>query len=192
MGLIKADTGTLAPGHVNALQNSTLDLTGTGGVTFTVAGSQTCKLGGVKGNVLLNAGTNSLKRGANNESTASTGGSTAAVANANIRFGTVSQRLASLTSGAGATVTFTSGVASLTGGGDGGKDPGVSGGAPGTAAVPEPGTFGLPLVGTLGLLASRRKKTGSGVAGAGPKECRLRHRERSVDSPLVLRAISIR
>lgn len=194
-GNTRVTAGTLALDHVNALQNSTLDLTGAGSVTFTVAGSQTYQLGGVKGSALLNAGANSLKVGANGESTVSTGGITAAaltkegagtliltgpqtyatlttgagagetiintaigsgttavVANASIRFGTVSQKFASLTIGAGAAVTFTSGTAtgSFSGGGLDGK-------AAGSAVVPEPGTFGLLLAGSLGWLARRQR-----------------------------------
>jgi autotransporter-associated beta strand protein len=72
---------------------------------------------------------------------------------AKLRFGTVSQTLASLSIGAGSTVIFTSGAAagSFTGGGGGGK--GFGGGA----VVPEPGTLGLLLVGILGLLNRRRR-----------------------------------
>lgn len=72
---------------------------------------------------------------------------------AKLRFGTVSQTLASLSIGAGSTVIFTSGTAagSFTGGGGGGK--GFGGGA----VVPEPGTLGLLLVGILGLLNRRRR-----------------------------------
>jgi autotransporter-associated beta strand protein len=73
-----------------------------------------------------------------------------------LRFGTVSQTLGSLTIGAGATVVFTSGLASgsLTGDDGGGKAVGFGGGA----TVPEPGTLGLLLVGALGLLKRRRRQ----------------------------------
>lgn len=67
-----------------------------------------------------------------------------------VKFGTVSQRLAALTIGAGATVTFTSGAASFSGEG-GGKAP------PASAAVPEPGALTLGTLGTLGLLGRRRR-----------------------------------
>jgi hypothetical protein len=67
-----------------------------------------------------------------------------------VKFGTVSQRLAALTIGAGATVTFTSGAASLSGEG-GGKTPA------GTSAVPEPGALVLLLAGAVGLLGRRRR-----------------------------------
>ena len=70
-----------------------------------------------------------------------------------LKFGSVSQTLASLTIGAGSTVTFTSGLASGAFSGGGGK--GASFG--GTAAVPEPGTLGLLLVGALGMLNRRRR-----------------------------------
>ena len=65
-----------------------------------------------------------------------------------LNFGSVSQRLASLTIGAGATVTFTSGVAAFSDGG--GKPPGV-------AAVPEPSAAVLAALGTA-LLGLRRRR----------------------------------
>ena len=193
-GTTRVNGGALALADVTALQNSTLDRSGAGSITFTVAGNQTYKLGGLKGGGLLNAGANSLRVGSNGESTISTGGITAAaltkegagtltltgpqnyatltttagagativnsaigtgttavVAHGNIRFGTVSQRFASLTIGAGAKVTFTSGVASFAG--EDGK--GAAFGGP--VAVPEPGAVGLLLVGALGLVAARRR-----------------------------------
>ncbi|MCE9609879.1 MAG: autotransporter-associated beta strand repeat-containing protein [Chthoniobacter sp.] len=73
-------------------------------------------------------------------------------AGTSLKFGTVSQTLSSLTVGAGATVTFTSGFASFSGGG-GGKTPGL-----GAAVVPEPGSLGLLLVGALGALNRRRRQ----------------------------------
>ncbi|MEI8106873.1 MAG: autotransporter-associated beta strand repeat-containing protein [Verrucomicrobiota bacterium] len=72
---------------------------------------------------------------------------------ANLKFGDVSQTLSSLTIGAGATVTFTSGVASGAFSGGGGKDLSL-----GNAAVPEPGTLGLLLTGALGVLNRRRRQ----------------------------------
>lgn len=74
-----------------------------------------------------------------------------------LKFGSVSQTLASLTIGAGATVTFTSGPASFSAGTSGkaagyGSEP-LSGGL-----VPEPGTTGLLLAGALGLLAGRSRR----------------------------------
>ena len=79
-----------------------------------------------------------------------------------LRFGTVSQTLSSLTIGAGATVIFTSGLASgsLTGDDGGGKAAGFGSPASsfgGGATVPEPGTLGLLLVGALGMLNRRRR-----------------------------------
>jgi hypothetical protein len=66
-----------------------------------------------------------------------------------LKFGTVSQTLSSLTIGAGATVTFTSGAASFAGGGK-------AHASGGSAAVPESGSLALLLTGVLGLLARRR------------------------------------
>ena len=82
-----------------------------------------------------------------------TGSSSVSVTGAgtSLKFGTVSQTLSSLTIGAGATVTFTSGLASFSGGG--GKTPSIGG----SAVVPEPGTLGLLLVGALGVLNRRRR-----------------------------------
>ena len=71
---------------------------------------------------------------------------------ANLKFGTVSQTLSSLTIGAGATVVFTSGVASF---GGGGKASGMAGGS----VVPEPGTLALVLFGGLTVLNRRRHAT---------------------------------
>ena len=67
--------GILALGNVNTILNSTLD-TGTSGaqsVTFTVAGTNTYHLGGLKGADDLAIGANSISVGANNQSTSFTG-----------------------------------------------------------------------------------------------------------------------
>jgi autotransporter-associated beta strand protein len=76
-------------------------------------------------------------------------------AGASLKFGSVSQELASLTIGAGSTVTFTGGSASgaFTSSGGGSKAPSF-----GSAVVPEPGTIGLLLVGALGMLNRRRRQ----------------------------------
>ena len=82
-------------------------------------------------------------------------------AGAKLKFGSVSQTLTSLTIGAGATVTFTSGAASGAFSGGGGKAGGFGGAASsfgGGATVPEPGTLGLLLVGALGMLNRRRRQ----------------------------------
>jgi filamentous hemagglutinin family protein len=67
--------GGLALGHVNALQNSTLD-TGTSGaqqVTFTAVGTNTYNIGALQGADDLAAGANSISAGANNASTTYSG-----------------------------------------------------------------------------------------------------------------------
>ena len=81
-----------------------------------------------------------------------TGGTSDVVANADIHFGSVSQTLASLTIGAGATVTFSSGPVSFTA--SGGRKAMSFGG---TSGVPEPGSAGLLAAGALALLARRRR-----------------------------------
>ena len=77
-------------------------------------------------------------------------GSATVQVNAATRFGSVSQSLASLTIGAGATVVFTSGATGFSSG-----EKGSSGG--GSALVPEPSALGLLLVGALGMLTRRRR-----------------------------------
>lgn len=67
-----------------------------------------------------------------------------------LNFGTVSQNLASLTIGAGARVTFSSGHVGPGGGG------GESFASPKSGVVPEPSTTGLFLIGALAALRRRR------------------------------------
>ncbi len=67
-----------------------------------------------------------------------------------LKFGSVSQNLASLTIGAGATVTFSSGVVGPGGGG------GETFSAQKISVVPEPATSGLLIIGALGMLRRRR------------------------------------
>ncbi len=76
-----------------------------------------------------------------------------------LKFGSVSQTLASLTIGAGATVTFTSGPASFTAS-TSGKPAGFGSKQPSGGLVPEPGTTGLLLAGALSVLARRTRRTG--------------------------------
>lgn len=74
-GTTTVSAGTLALGHVNALQNSTLD-TGTAGaqsVTFTVAGTNTYNLGGLQGSDDLAIGGNTVSVGSNNAITSFSG-----------------------------------------------------------------------------------------------------------------------
>ena len=81
---------------------------------------------------------------------------TASNAGTHLRFGSVSQTLSSLSIGAGARVTFTSGTASSSFGGSG-KDAVID---ESSAVVPEPGTIGLLLVGALGLSGCRGRRRG--------------------------------
>jgi hypothetical protein len=66
-----------------------------------------------------------------------------------LNFGTASQTLASLTIGAGAKVTFSSGLVGPGGGGE-------SFASPKGALVPEPSTSGLLILGALAALRRRR------------------------------------
>ena len=79
-------------------------------------------------------------------------GGTSVVANADVRFGSVSQSLGSLSIGSGAVVTFGSGPGSAMGGGVGKL------GVDGVAMVPEPGAMGLLLVGLMGVLGVGRRR----------------------------------
>ncbi len=72
-GTTNANAGTLALGHVNALQNSTLNIAHPNAVTFTVAGTNTYNIGGLSGINSVNFGANTLSVGANNETTTFTG-----------------------------------------------------------------------------------------------------------------------
>ena len=128
-------TLTITPNVVGA--TSVLNKTGAG--TLTLTGDQ------LYDSLTTSAGTTNI-----NGAVGSAPGTASVVANATTRFGTVSQTLASLTIGAGATVTFTSGTAGAFLG---------SGKVGGAAVVPEPGALGLLLAGSFGLLASRRRNT---------------------------------
>ena len=126
----------------NISQSGTHSLTKTGLGTLNLNGAQSYD------NLAANAGTTNV----NGSLGTNPGTGTAAVtvgASAKLKFGSVSQKLSSLTIGAGATVTFTSGPASFA---DSGKAFGS-----GSAVVPEPGTLGLLLVGALGVLGRRRR-----------------------------------
>lgn len=79
-------------------------------------------------------------------------GTTDVIVNANLKLGSVSQTLRSLTIGPGATVTFTSGLASFIGTG---KDPAF---ASGTNVVPEPGSVAFLAGGFTLLLGIRRRR----------------------------------
>lgn len=72
-GTTFSNAGTLALGHVDALQNSTLAAASAGTVTFTAAGTNTYNLGGLSGDDGLNFGANSLRVGANDETTVFSG-----------------------------------------------------------------------------------------------------------------------
>ena len=122
-------------------------LTKIGAGTLTIAGSQTYA-------ALATSG------GATNINSAiGTGSSSVSVAGngTTLKFGSVSQKLASLTIGAGAKVSFTSGTASFTDPDDT-KALSFGGGPPTAGVVPEPGTAGLLLLGAISVLSSRRKR----------------------------------
>ena len=120
-------------------QSGTRSLTKTGAGTLTLNGDQ------LYNTLVTSGGTTNI-----NGVLGTAPGSATVQANATTRFGSVSQSLASLTIGAGATVVFTSGAAGFSSGGKG-----SSGG--GSALVPEPSALGLLLVGALGMLTRRRR-----------------------------------
>ena len=126
-------------------------VTGGAGVTLTKVGGDTLNINGA-----VSDGTTLAANGGTTNVNAAFGTGTSNVsvtgAGTTLKFGSVSQTLSSLTIGAGSTVTFTSGLASFSGGG--GKGPSFGG----TSTVPEPGTLGLLLVGVLGMLNRRRRQ----------------------------------
>lgn len=153
-----AGTGTVE-GNVTLAGNSRIGGTGTlnvngtivaAGFTLTKAGAGTTNFGASSG--LTSVGTLTATDGTTNvNSPLGSGTSTVSVTGAtSLKFGSVSQTLGSLSIGAGSTVTFTSGLASFSGGG------GKSAGFGSTATVPEPGSLGLLLIGALGVLNRRR------------------------------------
>lgn len=153
-----AGTGTVE-GNVTLAGNSRIGGTGTlnvngtivaAGFTLTKAGAGTTNFGSSSG--LTSVGSLTATDGTTNvNSPLGSGTSTVSVTGAtSLKFGSVSQTLGSLSIGAGSTVTFTSGLASFSGGG------GKSAGFGSTATVPEPGSLGLLLIGALGVLNRRR------------------------------------
>ena len=148
------NVGLTISGSGNTTLATAVGLGATGGALIkTGTGILNINNGATPGTQIYKTLTTTLGAGTTNVNSPIGTGNTAVTANAKIKFGSVSQKLASLTIGAGATVTFTSGTAtgSFSGGGLDGK-------APGSAVIPEPGSIGLLLAGSLGLLASRRKR----------------------------------
>ena len=70
-GTTTVGAGTLALGHINALQNSTLDTgaSGSQAVTLSVAGTNTYNIGGLQGSDALAMGANTLSVGSKNTNT---------------------------------------------------------------------------------------------------------------------------
>ena len=135
--------GSIANGAGTVAVNKT----GTGMLSFlpaTVLNFQnlTATDGTINVNAALASGTGTAVVTVNN---------TAGGAPTTLKFGSVSQKLASLTIGAGATVIFSSGLV-----GPGGGGGGESFAAGKVAVVPEPATTGLLLIGALGALRRRR------------------------------------
>lgn len=71
-GDTQVNGGTLALANVNAIQNSTLDV-GAGAVSFTVSGTNTYALAGLKGSGNLGLGVNTISVGAGNANTTFSG-----------------------------------------------------------------------------------------------------------------------
>ena len=95
-GATKVNAGTLALGNVSALSKSALDLTGAGAFTFTVAGTNTYNIGGLKGVGSLAIGANSLAM------------DTAAVSSLSIADGTAYQGSPAVSISGTGTLTFNS------------------------------------------------------------------------------------
>ena len=152
-------TLTLATGAIASGTDTSLTIRGAGHTTITAG----VNLGGTSGALTkdgtgllnINSGAQTYKTltasfgaGTTNVNVALTAvGGTDVVADANLKFGSVSQTLNSLTIGSGVTVTFTSGIAAGA----------FSSGGKAAALVPEPGTLGLLLVGALSALGRRRR-----------------------------------
>ena len=165
-------TLTIATGGIATIAaNTSLTIAGAGDTTITAAVVLGAASGALTkdgaGLLNINSGAQTYKTltttagaGTTNVNVALTAtGNTDVVANGNLKFGSVSQTLSSLTIGAGSFVTFSGGAASgsLTSGGEA-KAPSFSGGG---SVVPEPGTIGLLLVGAIGVL-NRRRRSGAG------------------------------
>ena len=145
---LRVDNGTAAN---DAILSGALSSTG---ASLTKTGTGTVQLNGLQAydELIASAGTTNV----NGLLGTAPGAAVVTVGDgANLKFGSISQTLASLDIGAGSTVTFTGGSASgaFTSSGGGSKAPSF-----GAAVVPEPGTFGLLLVGALGMLNRRRRQ----------------------------------
>lgn len=151
--------GTLELANVNALAGSSLETDGAGTVTFAVTGNSTYHLGGLKGANALNAGTNSLSVGANNESTTLAGSLTA---DALTKVGAGTLTLANPTNTLTGNTTITTGTLALSGASTNnlGASPTVKVGAGATLNV-----TGLTAA-TLAL-ASGQTLTGTGTVTGG-------------------------
>lgn len=147
-----ASNTTVAVSGATDVLSLTGSITQSGSRSLTKTGAGTLNLSGTQGYDMLitSAGTTNI-----GGPLGATPGTATVVANATTRFGSVSQTLASLSIGAGATVTFSSGAPSL--GGFGGKGSVAGGNGAGSAVVPEPSVLGLLLVGALGVCARRRR-----------------------------------
>jgi fibronectin-binding autotransporter adhesin len=145
---LRVDNGTAAN---DAILSGNLSSTG---ASLTKTGAGTVQLNGLQAYdaLIASAGTTNV----NGLLGTAPGAAVVTVdAGASLKFGTISQELASLDIGEGSTVTFMGGSASgaFTSSGGGSKAPSF-----GAAVVPEPGTFGLLLVGALGMLNRRRRQ----------------------------------
>ena len=141
LSINKSGAGTWKLSGANTFTGSLISLGGTLDVAAGRSVTGCATLNTKSGGALTVAGTVTVaNNGTTNVNSAlGTGTSTVSVTAATtLKFGSVSQKLSSLTIGAGSTVTFTSGLASFSGG-SGGKTASLGG----SAVVPEPGTLGL-------------------------------------------------
>ncbi|MDP4720513.1 MAG: autotransporter-associated beta strand repeat-containing protein [Akkermansiaceae bacterium] len=156
--MLNDDYVTLALGNVDALQNSTLDTVAsdaTKAVTFTVAGTNTYNLGGLKGADDLNIGANTISVGGNDESNSFSGAISGAGGFTKVGTGTQTVAVANSYDG---TTTASSGVLAI-------SDALALGSTTGGTTVSDGAA--LELSGGITVGAEALGLTGSGISDGG-------------------------